>query len=332
MTAKKIAYISMCQSVQAKLRSLKENWWMKKAEDLQAAANKHDRKQFYSGLKSVLGPQSRSTTPIFSHDGSTLLTKHEDILQRWADHFSLELNRPSVVDDMVSVDIPQLACEDHLATSPHVDEFTDAIQQMPSGKACGLDGLPAEIFKHGGRILVEKLTQLYSLTWQHEAVPKDLKDATIIHLYKHNGDRSICDNHRGISLLSTAEKIMAWIILNRLSKHASDNILPETQCGFHSGRGTTDTIFTARQLQEKCREHHRDLYIVFVDLSAKAFDSVNRNLLWRLLGKIGCLCNLVNIIRSFHNDMSASVIDSGASSKSFAVTNGVKQGCVLAPS
>ena len=29
--------------------------------------------------------------------------------------------------------------------------------------------------------------------------------------------------------------------------------------------------------------------------------------------------------------MSASVIDSGASSKSFAVTNGVKQVCVLAP-
>ena len=89
-------------------------------------------------------------------------------------------------------------------------------------------------------------------------------------------------------------------------------------------------VFTARQLQEKCREHRRDLYIVFVDLT-KAFDFVNRNLLWRLLGKIGCLCNLVNIIRSFHDDMSASVSDSGASSKSFAVTNGIKQGCVLAP-
>ena len=208
---------------------------MKKAEDLQAAADEHDMKRFYSGLKSVLGPQSRSTTPIFSHDGSTLLTKHEDILQRWADHFNLVLNRSSVVDDMVLDDILQLACEDHLAVSPHVDEVSDAIQQMSSEKACGLDGLPAEIFKHGGRILVEKLTQLYSLIWQHEAVPKDFKDATIIHLYKRKRDRSICDNHRGILLLSTAGKIMARIILNRLTKHVSDNILPETQCGFCSG-------------------------------------------------------------------------------------------------
>ena len=266
--------------MQAKIRSLKETWWMKKAEYLQAAADEHDMKQFYSGLKSVLGPQSKSTTPIFSHDGSILLTKHKDILQRWADLFNLVLNRPSVVDDTVLDEIPQLACEDHLAVSPHVDEVSDAIQHMSSGKACGLDGLPAEIFKHGGRILVEKLTQLYSLIWQYEAVPKDFQRhyATTIHLYKRNGDRSICDNYRGISLLSTAGKIMAQIILNRLTKHVSDNILPETQRGFCSGRGTIDTIFTARQLHEKCREHHRDLYIVFVHLT-KAFDSVNRNLL-----------------------------------------------------
>ena len=69
---------------------------------------------------------------------------------------------------------------------------------MSSGKACGLDGLPAEIFKHGGRILVEKLSRLYSLIWQHEEVPKDFKDATIIHLYNRKRDRSICDNSASI--------------------------------------------------------------------------------------------------------------------------------------
>ena len=84
--------------MQAELRLLKENWWIKKAEDLQAAADEHDMKQFYSSLKTVLGPQSRSTTPV-SHDGSTLFAKHEDVLQHWADHFNLlMLNRPFVVD------------------------------------------------------------------------------------------------------------------------------------------------------------------------------------------------------------------------------------------
>ena len=63
-----------------------------------------------------------------------------------ADHFNLVRNRPSGIDDTVLDDIPQLACEDHLVTSPHVDEVSDVIHQMSSGNACGLDGLPVEIY------------------------------------------------------------------------------------------------------------------------------------------------------------------------------------------
>ena len=140
----------------------------------------------------------------------------------------------------------------------------------------------------------------------NDAVPKDFKDATVFYLYKRKGDRSICDKHRSTSLQSTAGKIMAQIILNRLAKHVSDNVLPETRRGFRSGRETTDMMFTARQLQGNSREHHRDLYIAFVNLT-KAIHSDNRNLIWRLLSRIGCPCNLVNIIRSFHDNMPAIV-------------------------
>ena len=45
-------------------------------------------------------------------------------------------------------------------------------------------------------------------------------------------------------------------------------------------------LFAARQVQEKCREQNLDLYMVFVDLT-KAFDSVSREGLWKLLLKIG---------------------------------------------
>ena len=79
-------------------------------------------------------------------------------------------------------------------------------------------------------------------------------DASIIHLYKRKGNPQVCDNHRGISLLSIAGKILAKILLNRLNAHLDQaGLIPESQCGFRKDRGTIDMIFTARQLQEKCQ-------------------------------------------------------------------------------
>jgi len=89
-------------------------------------------------------------------------------------------------------------------------------------------------------------------------------------------------------------------------------------------------IFTARQLQEKCREQQKDLYLVFIDFT-KAFDTVCRDSLWELLRKLGCPDKFVNIIKSFHDGMTARVVNLAGLSDQFTVQNGTKQGCVLAP-
>jgi len=211
---------------------------------------------------------------------------------------------------------------------------------MASGKAPGIDGLPAEVFKAGGLNLITKLTHLFqNFFWNKRSVPQEFRDALIVHIFKQKGDRSVCDDHRGISLLSIPGKILGRVILNRLSKHIDEiGILSESQCGFCAGRSTMDMIFTARRLQEKCREQQCKLCAVFVDLT-KAFDSVDRTEL--LSGKF-CSRSAApqtsspssapfTIIRSFHEGMRASVIENGEVSPNFEVTNGTKQGCGLAP-
>ncbi|BHF57900.1 hypothetical protein SprV_0100084600 [Sparganum proliferum] len=89
-------------------------------------------------------------------------------------------------------------------------------------------------------------------------------------------------------------------------------------------------IFAARQLQEKCQEMRTHLYSTFVDLT-KAFDTVNREGLWKIMQKFGCPERFIQMVRQLHDGMMARVTDNGAVSEAFAVTNGVKQGCVLAP-
>ena len=206
-----------------------------------------------------------------------------------------------------------------------------SIKQLTSGKAPGADGIPPDIFKCGGIAIAEELLKLFTQIWQEGEVPQVFKDADIVHLYKNKGDIKCCDNHRGISLLSIAGKIFARLLLNRLFKHTDDiGVIPESQCGFRPGRGTTDMNFALRQIQEKCRLYSEDLYLLFIDLT-KAFDTINRKGLWAILEKVGCPKRFVDLICSFHDGMNVTVREGSDRSQPFGVTSGTKQGCVLAP-
>ena len=194
-----------------------------------------------------------------------------------------------------------------------------AIAGLKDGKAPGGDGIPAEVWKHGGDNLFSRLHQLITNAWEVGSVPQAWKDASIVTIYK-KGDRTDCGNYRGISLLSIAGKIFARILLNRLSTHITPEIVPETQCGFRGNRSTVDMIFCLRQLQEKCIERDRPLYMVFVDFS-KAFDTVGRTGLWQLLRKYGCPEKFTTMIEALHTGMMANVSVGGEVSESFSVSN-----------
>ena len=132
-----------------------------------------------------------------------------------------------------------------------------------------------------------------------------------------------------MSLLSITGKVLARVLLNHLTMHLEKGLL-KSQCGFWVGQGTVDMMFTARQLQEKCQEQRCDLYTTFVDLT-KAVNTVSRDGLQKILAKYGCPENFISIVWQFHNGMRAHAQYNGDISEAFAVRNGVKQGCVLAP-
>ena len=62
-----------------------------------------------------------------------------------------------------------------------------------------------------------------------------------------------------------------------------------------------DIMFSLRQLQEKCKEQQRPLYLAFIDLT-KAFDQVCRSGLFMLLQKIGCPPHLQPVVRNRADD------------------------------
>ena len=90
-------------------------------------------------------------------------------------------------------------------------------------------------------------------------------------------------------------------------------------------------MFVIRWLQQLARKKQIPLYVCFID-PTKAYDSVYRTLLWTVLARFGVPQNMVSVIRQFHDSMRACVrLDDRACSRWFAVQQGLRQGCVLAP-
>ena len=90
-------------------------------------------------------------------------------------------------------------------------------------------------------------------------------------------------------------------------------------------------MFVIRRLQERARRKQISLYVCFIELT-KAYDSVDRTLLWTVLARFGVPQNIILVIRQFHNDMRACVrLDDRVCSRWFAVEHVLRPGCVLAP-
>ena len=213
-------------------------------------------------------------------------------------------------------------------------ELADAIRSLANGKAVGPDGVSVELYKitlNGDPTLSQRLLVIVIRIWREGEVPEQWKDAIIIVLHKRK-DRTECGNYRGTSLVAHAGRILLKIIARRLSEYCERvGILPKEQSGFRPNRSTTDMMFVIRRLQELARKKRIPLYSCFIDLT-KAHDSVDRTLLWAVLARFGVPQKMISVIRQFHDGMRACVrLDDRVFSRWFAVGQGLRQGCMLAP-
>ena len=76
---------------------MKDQWWLDRATNLQAAADRNDVKAFYDSPNAVYDPTSKGSTPVYSSGGQTLIRDQDRILTRWVEHFKGVLNRESAI-------------------------------------------------------------------------------------------------------------------------------------------------------------------------------------------------------------------------------------------
>jgi len=115
--------------------------------------------------------------------------------------------------------------------------------------------------------------------------------------------------------------------LNRL-QDAVDCTLRDEQAGYRKGRSCTEQIFTLRNIIEQSLEHQQDLIINFIDFR-KAFDSVHRPSLWKILTYYGIPERFINIFKALYDNSSCCVKTASGYTEFFEIVSGVRQGCIL---
>ena len=119
------------------------------------------------------------------------------------------------------------------------------------------------------------------------------------------------------------------MVTRRLSAYCeAKGLLTEEQCGFPRDRSTTDMMFVVRRMHEDERKAGVTLFMCFIYLT-KAYDTVDRTLLWQVLTRIGVPPEMIAVIRQFDDGMRACVRpDDGVCSDWFEVEQGLRQECV----
>ncbi len=211
-----------------------------------------------------------------------------------------------------------------------VDEVTLALDKLSSGKSPGIDGIPIDVFISLKDELSPILTHLFNYIFENGSYP-DSWSVGLINPVPKVPMPQVPEKFRRISVLPAVSKIFETIMNNRLEY--IDVVFEFGDLfngGFKKGCRTSDNLFVLNGLVEKYRTLGIPLYVCFVDFK-RAFDCINRVLLFAKLCKDGLSSKVVDILLDMYTKTSSKIKWKGFLSEIFKDSFGVNQGGITSP-
>ena len=170
------------------------------------------------------------------------------------------------------------------------------------------------------------LARIFNTVFSTGIFPKAWSVGCIKPIYK-KGDENLPSNYRGITLLPIMGKLLTSILNDRILEWAeTHNKINDAQFGFRKGRNTIDTLFIIHTISLIALKRKTPMFLAFVDL-AKAFDSINHDLMWFKLSTIGLSTKMLEMLQPMYGNARSVVSYDGYTE----CQKGVRQGCPLSP-
>ena len=125
-----------------------------------------------------------------------------------------------------------------------VNEFTvyRLITKLPTSKATGVDKISTKVLQVAAPAVAQPLIKIFNKSIVLGQFPSEWKAARVMPVFK-NGQRTMLDNYRPISILPVVSKLIERILYNQISEYLEkESILSEYQFGFRSCNSTTTTL------------------------------------------------------------------------------------------
>ena len=184
--------------------------------------------------------------------------------------------------------------EQYLINKISTSEIKQAISQLSNRKSVGKDGITAEVVKENEEWITPMIEIILHNCQITHSMPKQWLHGVMAFIPKGKKDKSSLNNFRPITLIQIIYKIWAIILTNRITPYMS-LLTNETQTAYKTGRSTIDIL----SLIQNQIQNEKTKQLLLIDLS-KAFDSIDRDILWTTLYEKGLPWDLIKQIRSGH--------------------------------
>jgi len=188
----------------------------------------------------------------------------------------------------------------------------------------------AEFFKND--TAVSFLHILFNVCFNSGKIPSDWGKGVVNPIPK-SGTTDPRDplSYRGITLAPAMYKLYCNVLNNRMSKWIeSTGKLNDEQNGFRSKRSTMDHLTTLTSIVETRMKRKQSTFAAFIDFK-KAYDSIDRNILWHKLSRMGLNGKLHTAIKSLYCAVKSCVRLNNLHTDWFEVAVGLRQGCCISP-
>ena len=210
------------------------------------------------------------------------------------------------------------------------EEVKAVMQKLKNGKAYGWDKIPNEALKNLPDCMIEKITHLYNRIKATGIMPRGWNKGRVTLIHKR-GMRELLGNYRPITVLISLSGLYSKLLNERLiavtEKH---KLLGEIQNGFRKNRCGADNNFILDTILWKARAMGKPVHMAFLDIS-KAYDSVNREVLWKKLSSLGFSGSFLSSLKALYNDDSVDCVVNGLTTRPVFLRRGLRQGCSLSP-